>query len=280
MKTKLLMLLLSCICMTAMANEHPKYLVVWEKDGTKTTYALRENPKVTFSESSLVVAKDGATTSFPMDNVHHFTYETMMKGDVNEDAKVDIVDVTSTISHILSMPPEDFSSESADMNGDGKVDIVDVTTMIDIILKGPEAAQPISDNLNTGEAFFIYRNDDQFNAFFRDEVGSITYSNYDADGVYHDNIVSQTVTTPDSIYQIPLTAIESVGFVQPETVYEENTTELSGSILDYIVSVDNYTIYLRSDTPDELIPEIGQKLAQLEFSDVFRRTRIFPWQPL
>ena len=37
-----------------------------------------------------------------------------------------------------------------------------------------------------GEAFYIYRNDGQFNAFFRDEVDSITYSYYDADSLFYD----------------------------------------------------------------------------------------------
>jgi len=120
-----------------------------------------------------------------------------------------------------------------------------------------------------GEAFYIYRNDGGFNAFFRDEVDSITYSHYDTDSIFYDEIVTQLVYTADSVYKIPLAAVDSVGFVQPETVYEENTTELSGLILDYIVSVDNFTIYLQLDTPEELIPEIGQKLAQLEFSDFF-----------
>ena len=36
-----------------------------------------------------------------------------------------------------------------------------------------------------GEAFYIYRNDGQFNAFLRDEVDSIAYSSYDVDSLYN-----------------------------------------------------------------------------------------------
>lgn len=61
-----------------------------------------------------------------------------------------------------------------------------------------------------GEAFYIYRNDGKFNAFFRDEVDSVAYSNYDTDSLYYDEVVTQLVYTPDSIYQIPLAAIDSV----------------------------------------------------------------------
>ena len=55
-----------------------------------------------------------------------------------------------------------------------------------------------------GDAFYIYRNDGQFNAFFRDEVDSIAYSCYDTDSVYYNDIVTQVIYTPDSIYRIPL----------------------------------------------------------------------------
>ena len=59
---------------------------------------------------------------------------TVTPGDVNGDGVIDIVDVTSTISHILGQTPQDFDEEAADVNGDKKVDIVDVTSIIDIIL--------------------------------------------------------------------------------------------------------------------------------------------------
>ena len=57
-------------------------------------------------------------------------------GDVNNDGKIDIVDVTSIISYILGQAPDGFSVEAADVNDDGDVDIVDVTSAIDLILKG------------------------------------------------------------------------------------------------------------------------------------------------
>lgn len=122
---------------------------------------------------------------------------------------------------------------------------------------------------NIGDAFYIYRNDGQFNAFFRDEVDSIAYSYYDADSIRYEEVVTQTVYTADSIYRIPLAAIDSVGFVQQAPVYEDNTTELSGQLVDYIVSVDDMVINMRGDTPDNLLPKKGEKLAQLGFTSLF-----------
>ena len=79
------------------------------------------------------------------------------------------------------------------------------------------------DAQTVGDAFYIYRNDGGFNAFFRDEVDSIAYSYYDADSVYYNDIVTQVIYTPDSIYRIPLAAIDSVGFVQPETIHDRKS---------------------------------------------------------
>ncbi len=122
---------------------------------------------------------------------------------------------------------------------------------------------------NIGEAFYIYRNDGEFNAFFRDEVLSIEYSNYDLDSVYHDDVVVQDVYTQDSIYRIPLAAIDSVSFSQPVPIYKENVRELSGPILDYIISVDGLSIKLKKDVPLDLKPNLGDKLVKLYFTDLF-----------
>ena len=120
-----------------------------------------------------------------------------------------------------------------------------------------------------GDAFYIYRSDGQFNAFFRDEVDSIAYSYYDTDSVRYEEVVTQLVYIADSIYRIPLAAIDSVGFVQQAPVYEENTTELSGELIDYVISVDGMVINMRGDTPEWLLPKKGDKLAQLGFTDLF-----------
>ena len=120
-----------------------------------------------------------------------------------------------------------------------------------------------------GEAFYIYRNDGQFNAFFRDEVLSMEYSYEDVDGTLHDEIVTQVVNTADSVYRIPLAAIDSVGFVQPQTVYKQGITRLEGTILDYIVKVEGAFIYFLPTTPDNVLPVVGDRLVTLEMTGLF-----------
>ena len=118
-----------------------------------------------------------------------------------------------------------------------------------------------------GEAFYIYRNDGGFNAFFRDEVDSIAYSNYDTDSIYFDEAVMQVVYTQDSIYRIPLAAIDSVGFVQPETIYKQDAVQLTGSLFDYLISADSLTLTFDASIPSALMPKIGDKLVATELSE-------------
>ena len=118
-----------------------------------------------------------------------------------------------------------------------------------------------------GEAFYIYRNDGQFNAFFRDEVDSIAYSHYDVDSVYYDENVTQLVYTADSLYRIPLAAIDSVGFVQPETVYKEDVVQLSGNLFDYLISADGLTLTFDALLPIGLTPQMGDKLVTTDITD-------------
>ena len=73
---------------------------------------------------------------------------------------------------------------------------------------------------NIGEAFYIYRNDGHFNAFLREEVLSIEYSYQDSEGNNYDEIVTQIINTADSIYYIPISSIDSISFIQPETKYK------------------------------------------------------------
>ena len=69
------------------------------------------------------------------------------------------------------------------------------------------------------QAFYIYQNDGHFDGFFYDEIEKMSFSFLDTLGVEHDEIVSQEIVTADSTYRIMLSAIDSIGFVQPETKY-------------------------------------------------------------
>lgn len=108
-----------------------------------------------------------------------------------------------------------------------------------------------------GEAFYIYRNDGQFNAFFRDEILSIEYSYEDAEGNTYDEIVTQIVNTADSVYKIPLAAIDSVGFVTPETKVNSDVFPLTAEHSPYITDADTDQFSMAVNTPEALLPKVG-----------------------
>lgn len=120
---------------------------------------------------------------------------------------------------------------------------------------------------NIGEALYIYRNDGQFNAFFRDEVMSIEYSYEDAEGNTYDEIVTQVVNTGDSVYLIPLAVIDSISFVQPETILQPNVVKIGKKgIGEYLVSVDGMSLLFKNSVPNELQPKTGDVLISTDFN--------------
>lgn len=57
-----------------------------------------------------------------------------LDGDVNDDGKITISDVTTLIDYLLTGSAEPFSEDNADVNGDGMISIGDVTALIDMLL--------------------------------------------------------------------------------------------------------------------------------------------------
>ena len=68
------------------------------------------------------------------------------------------------------------------------------------------------------DPLYIFRNDGQFNSFIRSKVDSISFSHYDADGILHDRMTTQVVYTPDSIFHIPVEAVDSILFFTDRSV--------------------------------------------------------------
>lgn len=75
MKSILLSVLLSCLTLSALAKEAKSHLVIWVMDGSKVAYALNEKPKVTFSDSEMVITANGMEVNYPLDNLARFSYE-------------------------------------------------------------------------------------------------------------------------------------------------------------------------------------------------------------
>ena len=60
--------------------------------------------------------------------------DTNLKGDINGDGEVDVIDVTILVDYILGNNPDDCNESACDVNENGEIDVIDVTTLVDIIL--------------------------------------------------------------------------------------------------------------------------------------------------
>lgn len=117
------------------------------------------------------------------------------------------------------------------------------------------------------QAFFVYRNDSGLDVFFYNNVDSITCSKIDVDSTLHDEYVVQEVWTPDSVFRIPLTAIDSVAFKPLPTVYKEDVKVMDKKLEEYVIKIDSLTLCLNPDIPQSLIPQIGDKLVSTATSE-------------
>ncbi len=114
-------------------------------------------------------------------------------------------------------------------------------------------------------ALYVYRNDGDFNAFLREDIDSIVYSRLDSAGVYRDEWQAQLFYTSDSVYRIPLAAIDSISLVTPEAKYRSEVFHLTAAHLPYLQSVADLRLVFSSTVPADLLPSKGQVVV----SDVF-----------
>lgn len=118
------------------------------------------------------------------------------------------------------------------------------------------------------EAFYIYRNDGDFNGFFYDEVVEMRYSKIDFDSIEHDNYIMVEVELADTTYRIPLAAIDSIGFQQPEIKINPRVKFMGrDGYCDYFYSMGGHmtsslSIYFRN-LPDNMIPQVGDVIIGL-----------------
>ena len=120
-----------------------------------------------------------------------------------------------------------------------------------------------------GEAFYVYRNDGGFEAFFRQEVDSITFEYEDEQGRTYDEIVMQRVYTKDSVYQIPLANIDSVAFLTPQTIVNEKVFPLTAEHAPYITDGSTTGFLLSSTAPQALRPQVGNIVVATADCDAF-----------
>ena len=117
------------------------------------------------------------------------------------------------------------------------------------------------------KAFYVYRNDGQFNAFFHTEIDSIVCSPIDLDSVWHDYDVVQEFWTEDSVYRIPIASIDSVGFVTPEVILSDKVVRMESGLLDYLLRAEGMDLFFSGDLPHDQRPNVGDILVCTDFEN-------------
>ena len=111
------------------------------------------------------------------------------------------------------------------------------------------------------EAFYIYRNDGDFNGFFYDEVIEMRQSKIGVDSIEYDRWVTQEVVLADTTYRIPLAVIDSISFIQPEIIFNPQLRHMDLlEMTPYVTARDSQTLTFSNELPTSLMPQIGNVL--------------------
>ena len=111
------------------------YLRIWSNEASGETIELKTYDKTTGKTYRVLETIDFVSQSMvgqpssPMTA----TVKTYTLGDVNDDGRINIADVTSTLSIMAGNSNDKFIREAADANEDGRVNIADIAKILAII---------------------------------------------------------------------------------------------------------------------------------------------------
>ncbi|MBQ3731310.1 MAG: hypothetical protein II905_06145 [Muribaculaceae bacterium] len=141
MKKTIITMLIALVAMVASAETY-NYLKFTKTNGTTLTYSV-EGLKLTYDNTNVTVTNAEGTSTLALAEVQDMyfsndagTTPSVLKGDVNNDNKVDISDATALINYLLLGDDTGINLEAANVNDDAVVDISDATTLINYLLYG------------------------------------------------------------------------------------------------------------------------------------------------
>ena len=141
MKKTIITMLIALVAMVASAETY-NYLKFTKTNGTTLTYSV-EGLKLTYDNTNVTITNAEGTSTLALAEVQDMyfsndagTTPSVLKGDVNNDNKVDISDATALINYLLLGDDTGINLEAANVNDDAVVDISDATTLINYLLYG------------------------------------------------------------------------------------------------------------------------------------------------
>ena len=251
-----------------------KKLTVETTTGQKKEYMLYQMPVMKNNGTTLeITTRSGQSVSYDLEKLQKMTFENNNQlGNVNGSGGADIADVAAIVSHLKGKTPQGFDRLAADINQDGQVDGDDVAALAQVVI-GRREALARQDGQTAGlgtepagqspddAAMYIYLNDGRrLKAFLMSQVAHVSYSCTGLDGLTYDMPVVQLVQTRDSLYRIPIAAIDSICYQTPEPIMKKGIFIIDETNVGNIASVDfdNYTITFKSSTPAAQRPKQGQ----------------------
>lgn len=132
----------------------------------------------------------------------------------------------------------------------------------------PSFAQNVNEQSMGQRAVYVHRNDGEMTAVMTSTIKSMQCSKIDLDGMTHEDFVVQEIQTTDSLYRIPLEAIDSIYFQTPSNILKNGVVEITSSLMDYLVKVEELNLYLRNNIPGSILPKIGDKLVTPVMSEI------------
>lgn len=241
-----------------------KKLIVETITGQKREFMLYQMPVMKNNGMTLELTTQlGQTVSYDLSKLQKMTFkDTPQLGDPNGRGGVNVADVTALVSHLKGKTPTGFDRLAADVNQDGRVDGNDVGALAALVIGRREAlarqdgqtaalgTEPAGETPDDA-AMYIYLNDgSRLKAFLMNQVAHVSYSNTGLDGIVYDIPAVQLVQTRDSLYRIPIAAIDSICYQTPEPIMKKGLFIIDEKNVGSIASVDfdNYTITFKSGT--------------------------------
>lgn len=135
-----------------------------------------------------------------------------------------------------------------------------------ILLACATLMQYISYASNT--PYIVRHVDNEITPLSVSQIDSITFSHYDCDSIYHNNIISQIIWTPDSIYIMPLSEIDKVDLTIPANKLRKDVTDIKDNLYNYVTGCINDTVLMLSARiPTGLLPKVGDNLVYDEMDE-------------
>ena len=108
------------------------------------------------------------------------------------------------------------------------------------------------------DAMYVYRNDGPLNAFLMERVDSMSFSNIGVDGLEYAVPVVQEIWTKDSLYRIPISAIDSIGYQTPEPILKKDLFLIDESNVSYVKAVNEEALAITFNSSAASLPTKGQ----------------------